>query len=84
MDDTLRVGADQPIGVDVCHHIMADLFLFSPFGFVVDIRDMGFKFRDLLGSHRQAQFRLGAGEFDPQPAPGLIAFICGKKLLHLL
>jgi hypothetical protein len=69
MDDGASRGADVTIGMDVGHHVVAQLALVRSRGFEVDIVGMRFQLGDLFLRDRQAEFVLALGERDPEATP---------------
>ena len=84
MDDAGGVGALLAVGVDVAHHIMADLLLTGLRHLIVDIVLMCDQLLDLFIADIQSQLLLALCQRDPQPAPGTKLLVVGKQLLHLL
>ena len=84
VDDGHSFGARLAIGVDVCHHVVAEL-LFIRRGFVVvNVGEVGLQLVHLLLGHRQSQLHLGPGQGDPQAAPGGKFLVGRKDILHLV
>ena len=84
MDDPLRLGALHTIGVDVAHHIMANLLLPRLGNLVVDVVLVGLELGDLLVGDRQTLMLLSPGQCNPEPAPGLELVVLRKDVLHLI
>ena len=72
VDYRLRIGAAFAVGVDMSHHVVAQLMLvFGCLG-IIYIIDMLFHLRYLSLRYRQAQLLFALGESAPELAP------CGK------
>ena len=71
MDDSLCLRALHSIGVDMAHHIMANLFLTRLCHIVVDILRVGLQLFDLLFADGKPQLPLGLRQGNPQTPPGL-------------
>ena len=84
MDDGHGFGAQLTVGVDMGHHVMAQLPF--PLGrlLIVDISDMGLQFIHLLLGHREPQLHLGPGQRDPQTSPSGEFLVSGKEIQHLV
>ena len=84
VDDGHGVGAGLAVGVDVGHHVMAQLLFVLGGLVVINVGEVGLQLLHLLGGHRQAQLHLGPGQGDPQPPPGRELLVRGKDILHLV
>ena len=84
MDDGHGLGAQLAVGVDMGHHVMAQLFLPLSGLFIVDVGNVGLQFLHLLPGDRQAQLHLRPGQGHPQAAPGGEFLIGGEDVLHLV
>ena len=84
MDDALRLGALQAVGVDMAHHIMTHQLFPCGGVLVVDIVLVGLQLGDLLIGDVQTLFLLGLGQRDPQPPPGAELVVIGEDVLHLV
>ena len=84
VDDGHGLGAQLAVGVDVGHHVVAQLLL--PLGglLIVDVGDVGLQLVHLLLGHGQAQLHLRPGQGHPQPAPGGKLLVGGEDVLHLV
>ena len=83
MDDARCGRRRLAIGIDVRHHVVADLLLAPADAVVIDVVDVRFKLRNLIIRDRQAQRGFSPGQRDPQPAPGAIARVRGEQLQHV-
>ena len=84
MDDGHGLGAGISVGMDVGHHVVAELFLIFRRLVVVDVVNMGGQFVHLLLGDGQAQLHLGPGQGHPQAAPGGELLIRREHILHLV
>ena len=84
VDDPLGGRALLSVGVHVGHDVMADLLLPGLGDVVVDVLCMGLQLIDLFLGDVQAQFLLGFGQSDPEPAPRPELVIRGEQELHVL
>ena len=84
VDDGHGLGAQLAIGVDVGHHVVAQLLL--PLGGlgVVDVGEMGLQLIHLLLGHGQTQLHLCPGKSHPQPPPGGKFLVRGEQIQHLV
>ena len=81
-------AAGRGTAIAICmhmgHHIMAQLFLISGGGGVVNILRVRFQLRQLFVSNRQAQLLLGFRQHNPQLAPGAEFVVRREDELHFL
>ena len=84
VDDGHGLGAQLAIGVDMGHHVVAQLLL--PLGGlgIVDVGEMGLQFIHLLLGHGQTQLHLRPGQGHPQPPPGGELLVRGEQIQHLV
>ena len=82
VDDPRGGGGRLAVGVDVGHHVVADLLLPRRSRLIVDVGDVGLQLRHLLRGDGQAQIALGPGQGHPQPPPGLKAHVGGEQVQH--
>ena len=83
VDDGHGVGAVGPVGVDVGHHVVAELLLLLGGQVVVDVVTFPLHLIDLGLGDGQAQFHLRPGQGDPQPVPGGKLLVRGEEVQHL-
>ncbi len=89
MDDTRRLGALLPVGIDMAHHVVPHLFLSRLRNVIIDVLRMAFQFVDLLlRDHRfpilgKPQLHLRLRQRDPKPPPRPKLHIRGENILHL-
>ena len=84
MDDAGGGGGRLAVGVHMGHDIVADFLLPRGGAVVVNVGDVGFQLRHLLGGDGEAQIVLRPGQSHPQAAPGLDAHIGGEQVQHEL
>ena len=84
MDDARRLGALEPVGVYMAHHVVAAFPLPALGIFIIDVVLVGFQLGDLLVGDFQALLLLRPGQGNPQPAPGAELVVLGEYKLHLL
>ena len=82
VDDPRGGGGRLAVGVDVGHHVVADLLLPRRSRLIVDVGDVGLQLRHLLRGDGQAQIVLCPGQGHPQPPPGLKAHVGGEQVQH--
>ena len=82
MDDALRAGRVEAVGVDVRHHVVADFLLPLRNSVIVDGADVRGQLVHLLLRDRQAERMLRPGQRHPEPAPRFVAHIRGKQVQH--
>ena len=84
VNDGHRLGAELAVGVNMRHHVMAQLLL--PLGrpLIVNIGDMSLQLIHLLLGNRKPQFHFRPGQRDPKTTPSGELFICGKDIQHLI
>ena len=83
MDDSLRLRALQPVGVNMGHHIVTHFLLPAFRVLIVDVVRVAFQFRDLLIGDRKPQFLLRLGQRDPEFSPGPELSVRREHFLHL-
>ena len=83
MDDGLRRGAFQAEGVDVRHHVVADLFFPRAYDLIVDVVKVCAHLTDLFLRDVETQFLLGLCQIYPEPPPGGELVILREHELHL-
>ena len=83
VEDGHGTGALGAVGVDVGHHVMAELPLLLLGQVIVDVVLLPLQLVDLPLGDGQAQFLLRPGQGNPQPAPGGEFFIGRKNIQHL-
>ena len=82
MDDACGGGGRLAVGVDVGHHVVADLFFPLGGAVIVDVGDMGFQLRNLLRRDGEAQIVFRPGQGHPQPPPSLNPCVGGEEPQH--
>ena len=83
MDDSLRLRALQPVGVNMGHHIVTHFLLPAFRVLIVDVVRVAFQFRDLLIGDRKPQLLLRLGQRDPEFSPGPELSVRREYFLHL-
>ena len=69
MDYGFCIGANQTIGINVSHYIVANLFFFCTYGVIIDVVSVCAELFDLFGSDVEAAFHFGFRKGDPKAAP---------------
>ena len=70
VDNGHSLGALLSVGVNVGHHVVAELLFPLGGGVVIDVVQMGFQLGHLFGGDWEAQFHLSPGQGHPQAPPG--------------
>ena len=84
VDYAVSLWAASAVGVNVCHNVVAHLFLLCGSHFVVDVFDICFKLVHLLLCDVQTELHLCSCKSDPKSAPGGSVLVGGELELHLL
>ena len=84
MDDARRARRVLAEGVDVRHHVVANLFFARAHHVIVDGADVGGKLVHLRLCDGQPQLMLRLCQTHPQPAPRFKAHIGRKQVQHIL
>ena len=83
VDDPLCLWALLPVGVDMGHHIVAELFFISVGLGDIDVIDLLFEGFDLGGGDRKSAGLLPFGKGYPKFSPCRVFVVGGKQVGHL-
>ena len=83
MNDALCLRALQPIGVDMTHYIMSNLFFPLFCHIIIDVFGILPKLPKLLFRDWKSQFLFGFRKSNPELSPSLELKARRKNLLHL-
>ena len=82
MNDALRAGRVEAVGVDMRHDIVPHLFFPRGDHVIIDGAHVRGQLVHLRLRDGQAKRMLGSCQRDPEPAPCLIAHIRGEQVQH--
>ena len=83
VNDPLCAGGHRSEGVDVRHHVVAQLLFLRGDHVVIDGADIGGQLLDLFLRDGQAEGMLGPREAHPEPAPRFIAHVRREQVQHI-